>query len=157
MKTLARLAVISSVLAFAAPALALTATQTVQKEVISVGADGAERYTYESADLVTPGERIQYALNYENDSTDTATNLKLTMPVPEVVIYNEGSTSGGTATTYSVDGGKTFSDRDSLVVAMDNGETRPANAGDISHIRWNIAGPVSPGEVGSLSFSGTLK
>ena len=157
MKTLARLAMISSVLAFAAPALALTATQTVQKEVISVQADGTETVTYESAEMVTPGERVQYALNYENDGVEPASNLVLTMPVPEVVIYNEGSSTGGTVMSYSADGGKTFADRNSLVVVMADGGTRPAQAEDISHIRWNIAGPVASGEAGLLAFSGTLK
>ena len=157
MKTLVRLAMISSALAFAAPALALTATQTVQKEVISVQADGTELVSYESAETVTPGERVQYALNYENDSIDAASNLVLTMPVPEVVIYNEGSSTGmGTIVTYSVDG-ENFYDRNALTVAMDNGQTRSATAEEISHIRWNIAGPVAPGDTGTLAFSGTLK
>ena len=108
--------------------------------------------TYASAELVTPGERVAYALDYVNDEDEAATDLVLTMPVPDVVSFIEGSARGeGTVITYSVDG-KTFSDRESLK----NGD-RMATSEDISHIRWNIAGPIAPGESGTLMFSGTLK
>ena len=157
MKTLAKLALVTGMLAFATPAIALTATQTVQKEVITTAVDGTETISYESAETVVPGERVVYTLNYANDKVEPASNLVLTMPVPEVVTFIEETATGGNAMTYSADGGQNFSSRIDLMVKMENGDMRPAGADDITHIRWNIDGPVAPGETGALAFSGLLK
>ncbi len=147
---------LTAALAFSLPAMALTASQTVQKEVITTAEDGTETITYQSADMVTPGERIAYTLNYVNDKAEPATNLVLTMPVPDVVVFVEGSARGdGTLMSFSVDG-TNFQTRDALTV-VSNGAVRPASAEDISHIRWNITGPIDPGAAGTLAFSGTLK
>lgn len=152
MKIFARTALITTLMAFAAPAMALTATQTVKKEIVTVDENGVERITYEAAELVTPGERVAYSLDYVNDKAEPATDLVLTMPIPEVVSYIEGSARGeGTEITYSVDGTNFYS-RDALGQMAE-----AASAEDVTHIRYVIAGPVAPGEAGSLIFSGTLK
>jgi len=152
MKHFARIALVVAMIGLPFQAMALSATQTIQKEVITIDERGNEQVTYEAAELVTPGERIAYTLNYINDQAEPATNLVLTMPVPEVVDFAEGSARGdGTKITYSVDG-VSFYDREALLV-----EEQPATAEDITHIRWVIEGPVSSGAVGSLAFSGTLK
>jgi len=157
MKTFFKTAlVLTAAMALSAPTMALTASQTVQKEVITVAEDGTETISYASADMVTPGERIAYTLNYMNDKAEPASNLVLTMPVPEVVVFVEGSARGtGTQMSYSVDGSN-FYPREALNVMVD-GTSRPASAEDISHIRWNIVGPIDSGAAGSLAFSGTLK
>ena len=157
MKYLMKTALVSALAAFALPAMALTASQSVQKEIVTIAADGSETVTYAPAELVTPGERVVYSLNYENDKTEPATNLVLTMPIPGEVILAEGTARGqGTVVSYSVDGEK-FADRESLSVSLDNGATRPAASEDITHIRWDIAGPVEPGQAGTLAFTGVLK
>lgn len=152
MKFFVRTALVSAIMAVSAPALALTATQTVKKEVVTVDPFGVETITYETAELVVPGERLAYELDYMNDQAEPATDLVLTMPIPDVVEFAEGSARGkGTVITYSVDG-TNFYDREALMM----GETA-ASAEDITHIRWVIVGPVAPGEAGKLAFSGTLK
>jgi len=157
MKLLFKAAILATVMGAATPAMALTATQLVQKEIITVQADGTETVSYGSAELVTPGERVAYMLNYNNDKAEPASQLKLVMPVPDVVVYAEGSARGeGTVVSYSADG-ENFYERSALRVATANGQTRSARAEDITHIRWIIAGPVNAGESGTLSFSGTLK
>jgi len=153
MRFFKRAAIVTAMIGIFAPAaMALSATQTVQKEIITFDENGAEQVRYESAELVTPGERIAYSIDYINDRAEPAANLELMMPVPGVVSYAEGSARGnGTLITYSVDG-TNFVDRSALRV-----DDRPALAEDITHIKWVITGPVNPGEVGSLAFSGTLK
>jgi len=158
MKYLAKTALFAAILAAGAPAMALTASQTVQKEVRVTQADGTETISYQAADLVVPGERIVYTLNYNNDKAEPASNLVLTMPVPEVVNYEDGTADrDGTSVVYSADGGKTFKSRDALMVQALNNELRKASAEDITHIRWTIKGPVNPGSSGALVFKGILK
>jgi len=156
MKILVKSMLLVSALSVASTASALTATQVVQKEVVTINADGDQTISYTDADRVTPGERIVYRLDYANDQREAATNLVLTMPVPGEVIFADGTATGGSDVSYSVDGAQ-FMPRAVLTVVDDQGEARPASAEDITHIRWKIAGPVAPGEVGSLAFTGTLK
>ena len=139
-------------------AMALTATQSVQKEVTIVNSDGSSTVTYQPADLVAPGERIIYSLYIENDDAQPASNLVLTMPVPSEVKYIEGSAAKiGAAVTYSADQGESFSTRETLMVLADSGVSRTASSEDITHIRWNITGSIEAGASDSLSFTGELK
>jgi hypothetical protein len=138
-------------------ALALTAEQTVEREVLVRNADGSETYKREKADMVTPGERIVYSLNYYNDLDKPAENIVLVMPVPgEVKLMDGSAEQDGVGTTYSVDGGKTFAKRDELQVEAADKSMRLAQAEDITHIRWVVAA-VNPGETGSLVYKGLLK
>lgn len=144
--------------ALSGSAWALTATQSIQKEVTTLNADGTTVVSYEPADLVAPGERIVYALEVANDDTQAATNLVLTMPVPEEIKYVEGSAvKNGAIVTYSADNGQSFADRDTLIVLAENGVTRSANSEDITHIRWKITGSIEAGATDRLSFKGELK
>ncbi len=145
-------------IALATPSMALTASQTIQKEIVEVAEDGTETVTYESAELVVPGERIVYTVNYENNRDVAETNLVLTMPVPKEVNYLDGSASDQAGQlTFSTDGGNSFADRSSLTVMSADGEATIAEPEDITHIRWVVAGPVNPGETGAISFKGILK
>ncbi|NNE57476.1 MAG: hypothetical protein HKN36_05160 [Hellea sp.] len=156
MKILVKSLLLMGALSTATTASALTAKQIVQKEVVTTNANGEQTITYTDADRITPGERILYRLDYANDQREAATNLVLTMPVPGEVVFADGTVTGGSDITYSVDGTE-FKPRAVLTVVNEQGEARPASANDITHIRWKIAGPVAPGEVGSLAFTGTLK
>ena len=145
-------------LALASPVSALTASQSIQKEVITTQADGTETVSYESADTVVPGERVVYTVNFENNRDEAETNLVLTMPVPAEVNYVEGSASEAAGQlTFSADGGASFAGRNALKVENVSGDRVDASAKDITHIRWLIAGPVNPGESGAISFTGVLK
>lgn len=140
-----------------ASAHALTATQVVEKEVEVTLPDGATDIAYQDALLVIPGEVIRYRLDYTNDDAQPASDLVLTMPVPEVVTFLEGSASGLASTiTYSIDQGASFSERGALTVTDESG-SRSATADDVTHVRWFVAGPVAAGESGTLSFKGILK
>ncbi len=139
-------------------ASALTAQQVVEKEVIVQMPDGTETITREAAEMIVPGERIVYTLNFTNDQAEPATGLVLTMPVPGAVKYMDGSaTDVGARVVYSADGGNTFAKRATVQVADIDGTLRRASAGEITHVRWTVSGPVAAGESGSLSFKGVLK
>lgn len=147
-----------SALAAVLPASALTATQIVEKEVVIENQDGTTQTQRVPAERVIPGERIVYTLRYLNDGAEPATDLVMTMPVPNEVTFIDGSAErAGAETVYSVDGGNTFASRESLVVNGTNGASRPAKAEDITHVKWTIEGPVQSAEVGELVFKGVLK
>lgn len=146
-----------TMLAFATPAMALTAFQTVQKEIVTERADGTVESRLVNPDSIVPGDRVVYALNFENDGAKPASDLVLTMPVPTEITYIDGSASTvGSVVTYSANG-ETFAPRASLRIIGEDGVSRAASAEDITHIRWVIAGPVQSGETGQLYFKGTLK
>lgn len=137
---------------------ALEAEQRVLKQVTVEQADGTKATKYVDADLVTPGETIVYALVFRNDKEEPAEDVVLVMPVPSEIVYVENSADTDVAATgYSVDGGETFAPRAALRVRQDDGSARPAEAEEITHIRWTLAKPVEPGEVGRLWYRGVLK
>jgi len=144
-------------LACAVPALAMTATQKVEREVTVTQEDGTEIIKREKADMVLPGERIVYTIDYLNNDALPATDLELVMPVPAEITYIEGSAEAENAVVkFSTDGGESFTIREDVTVKMADGKTRKAAARDITHIRWELQS-VGVGENGSLSFKGTLK
>ncbi len=155
-KVFCSLAVLAT--SFVAPAFALTASQTVEREVIVRNVDGSQTITREAADKVTPGDKVIYSLNYYNDAAEPAENIVLVMPIPGEIDYIDGSADTKQAiSTYSVDDGKVFVKRDDLRVLQADGSERAARAEDITHIRWTIKDAVAPKASGTLSFSGRLQ
>lgn len=160
MRIFKKLTIIAAITALlgAHSALALTASQSVLKEVVVTQSDGSTDIEYQDASLVTPGETVLYRLNYENDSSEPASDIVLVMPVPEVITYIEGSAEAeGTSVVYSADEGKTFTTRGKLRISSSGDNSEIATAEDITHIRWTIENPIEAGAKGVLSFKGILK
>lgn len=138
-------------------ALALTAEQTVEREIVVKNLDGSETVRREVAESVIPGESVVYSINYYNDLDKAAENVVLVMPVPSELTLIEGSADiAGVETTYSADGGQSFAPRENVVVKLEDNTTRAADSGDITHIKWIVA-LITPDQSGSLSFKGKLK
>ena len=138
-------------------ALALNASQTVEREIVTFNADGTERVSYIPADKVSPGESVVYALNIENDQAQDVTDLVLVMPVPAEINYVEGSADHpGAIITFSVDNGHTLSARLDLQIESPFG-VRTDQSADITNMRWNLSGPLAAGPGDRLTFKGVLK
>ena len=89
---------------------------------------------------------------------DTAENINITNPVPEHMIYQENSASGeDTDITFSVDGGETYSKPEDLNITDENGNRRPAENSEYTHIRWTLQKPLTPEENGYVSFKAQLE
>lgn len=145
-------------LLMAGTASALTATQTVEKEITVILDDGTETTQRVAAETVTPGEKVVYTIDFVNDSAAPATDLVLAMPIPGNVRFLDGSADrSGANVLYSADGGSSFAAREALVLPAVGGGTRVATADDITHIQWTIAGPVAVGEQDKVTFKGRLK
>jgi len=154
--TLLALAMLS---AFAAPAYAagLSASQTVEVAIVGVDDAGELSVTYQTAEEVAPGDEIRYVLDYTNEGSDAADNVRLDMPVPAQINLIEGSVEAGAANvSYSIDGGETFSTRGELTITA-NGQQRAATAEEITHIRWSFAESIAPGTAGTISYRGVLQ
>lgn len=142
-----------------APAYAsMTARQVVEKEVVTVAADGTETVRRVPADKVTPGETVVYSIKYKNDGAGPAADIVLVMPVPKEVAYVEGSVDGGNSASvsFSADGGETYVARGRLTI-VEGGEARPARGDEITHIKWTLAAPVAAKAEGEVSYKAVLR
>lgn len=152
------LALTAAALAFGGQANALEATQKVEKEITVTQEDGSTTTQRFTVDAITPGEKVVYTVSFVNNDEAPASNLILAMPVPPTVRFLEGSADReGAIVRYSTDGGSNFAARDELTFPAVGGGTRPASADDITHIQWQIAGPVPVGATDEILFKGRLK
>ena len=135
----------------------LVATQSVERVIVEKMPDGKEKISFGPADRVSPGDEVFYNLDFSNQSEDAATNVELVMPVPKEVAYVENSATGeGAIIAFSIDGGKTFSQRGALKVTID-GEERLAKADQITHIRRSYNRYIAPGARGGVGYLAVLK
>jgi uncharacterized repeat protein (TIGR01451 family) len=139
----------------AANATGVQLTNTVFKQVESKTAAGKVEIKLAPVGMVTPGDRVRFIMGYRNSGSKPASNIIITNPVPMEVAYT-GPQEGGEP-QVSVDGGKTFSTLSALSVKNADGTARPARTSDVTHVRWQIARVIAPGEAGQVSFNGQLK
>jgi uncharacterized repeat protein (TIGR01451 family) len=130
----------------------------VLREIEVVNEEGKKEIQLVPAPSAMPGEVLVFRIVYTNEGSEPAENVQLTNPVPEQMVYEEGSAkSGGTVVTFSVDGGKSFAEPGSLTVTGEDGRQRPAEPADYTHIRWQLVEPVPQNRGGSVSFRARLK
>lgn len=107
---------------------------------------------------VVPGDTVIFTNTYANTGKDPATGVVITNPVPEHMIYAEGSAEGkGAKIDFSVDKGKSYAPAVKLKIKGADGKERPATAADYTHIRWTLEKPVEKGGKGSISFRAKVK
>lgn len=134
----------------------LNVRTTVQKEEIIVNESGEEERRLVDADIVVPGDSVVYTITFSNISDETAENVTITNPIAESLTYVEGSAFGpGMVIEFSVDGGKSFDQAADLMVA-NNGDQRPADAGDFTHVRWTLENDLEPGAQAMAHFRAQL-
>lgn len=145
----------------AAPALAqdtLELTAQVLQEVESRGKDGKVRKQRVPAAKVVPGTEVTYVITYRNKGAQPAEKVVINNPVPAELAYKGSSASGqGTKFEVSVDGGASYGVLPSLRVTGADGKPRPAQAADVTHLRWTLARAVPPGAEGTVSYRAVLK
>lgn len=120
-----------------------------EKEIIRVEAASAN---------VAPGDTVIFSTHYVNQGEKPATDIVINNPMPEHMLYLDGSAEGkGTNILFSVDKGQTFAASNKLLVMDNAGKERPAKAADYTHIRWIMEGALAPGAKGSVSFKAKVK
>jgi len=134
----------------------LNVKTVVQKEEVVTNDAGETTHRLVPAESVVPGDAVIYTITFTNISDETAEDIVITNPISKDLTYVEGSAFGpGTIVEFSVDGGASFAGPENLVVAV-NGRTRPAEAGDITHVRWRMQNQLEAGEQGMAQFRAVL-
>ncbi len=129
----------------------------VQKEQVTVNEAGEAETELVAADTVVPGEKVVYTTTFQNISEEPAENVVITNPISGDLTYVDGSAFGpGSDIQFSVDGGQTFANSNELTVT-EGGVTRPAGAGDFTHIRWVMQQELAAGAQGVARFSAVLE
>ncbi|MCC2655649.1 MAG: conserved repeat domain [Panacagrimonas sp.] len=154
---------------WAIPALALWASQgfaspdfikvntNVYTEQWVVGADGKRRVQRVPAANVRSGSEVIYEVGYSNTGPQPM-QVVITNPLPADLVYQSyAARSVGAQLEVSVDGGVSFAPLTTQVVRGLDGQTRPATAADITHVRWKTARPIRPGEAGYVSLRAKVK
>ena len=135
----------------------LNVQTVVQKEQVEVDEAGNKKTVLVDADKVVPGEHVVYTITFRNIGDEPAENVVITNPIDANLTYIEGSAFGpGMDIQFSVDGGKTFGSLDALKVTED-GTERPAEAKDVTHIRWVMHEDLAAGAQGNARFAAVLK
>lgn len=129
----------------------------VQKEEVFVNEAGESDKRMVSADVVVPGETVYYTITFTNVSDESADNIVITNPISDDLIYVNGSGFGpGADMQFSVDGGNTFAEVSDLTVVED-GESRPAEARDFTHVRWILKNSLDAGSQATARFAAVLE
>lgn len=152
---------VAAILAAAPPALAadtMKLTNEVFQEIDAEGPRGEPIRKIVPATKVFPGSEVIYVITYRNAGTDPAERVVITNPLAAELSYrNESANGEGAVIDLSVDGGRTWGPLGSLTVKDTEGRTRPAQASDITNIRWTLEGAVPPGGEGQVSFRAVLR
>ena len=135
----------------------LNVTTTVQKEQVTVSDTGDTETKLVPVETVIPGDRVIYTITFQNIGDEPAEDVVITNPIADSLTYVDGSAFGpGTEIQFSIDGGKNFAAREVLTVD-ENGDVRPAEANDFTHIRWVMQQQLAVGAQGMARFSAVLK
>lgn len=142
----------SGVSLFAATPLQLSSHVFVERQIVR--GDGSKTTVLEKPDMVTPGDSLVFIVRYKNAGNSTADNFVVTNPLPSAVAFNGTSDD---LEVVSVDGGRSWGTLGALRVKRADGVVRPADRGDVTHIKWNLNQPLPAGAEGKLIFRGIVK
>jgi len=92
---------------------------------------------------VLPQSILRYTVTAQNNTSRNMRNLIVSQPVPEGMVYVLGTATKpelrGGKVDFSIDGGKTFTERP-VIRVRENGRVveKPAPAEAYTHVRWNF-------------------
>ena len=115
--------------------------------------NGKQKEVLSEPKVVVPGDRLIFSTSYRNNGTETVRNFIVTNPLPNGVMLAPESAADH---LVSVDGGKTWGRLAGLSVSSGEGVTRPAVAGDVTHVRW-VLPEVAPGAEGKVTYNAIVR
>jgi hypothetical protein len=139
--------------AFAQADRALELEGYVKVEKVSIDESGERRSEWVAPLTVVPGDRLLMGVRYANEGASLIENFVISNPVPPAVRVSEVADP---AQIVSVDGGQNWGAFAARTVRADDGTTRPAAPGDITHLRWTIPA-VPPGSSGMVEFAAIVR
>ncbi|MDE2403918.1 MAG: hypothetical protein KGM17_04265 [Sphingomonadales bacterium] len=115
--------------------------------------DGRERHVLVPATRVFPGDRLVFSTRYRNGGARPAEHFVVTNPLPAAVRLAD---DGFGTFEASVDGGRNWGALAALVVPDGKGGSRPAQAADVTQVRWVIAA-IPPGGDGVVEYHAVVR
>lgn len=146
-----------SLTTFASPSPSPAPAQAQRQPVVATLTGEVERdgKSISAEDVrVQPGEIITYRVAVSNVSSTPKSNLHIDGPVPQGTQFVGNSVdAGGARVLYSIDGGRTFSERPTVKKVVGGVERDvPAPASDFTTVRFVWDGSLSPGQVRNASY-----
>ena len=136
----------------------MTLSITAWEEVEVTDTNGDTELRRVEATSIVPGDTVIYVISYVYSGDEPADNVVINNPIPEHMIYQQGTAIGvGTTSTYSVDDGETFDTPENLMVVEDDGTARAATVEDYIAIRWTFNASVQPEAEGYVEYRATLE
>jgi uncharacterized repeat protein (TIGR01451 family) len=127
----------------------------VEQEVIQKGPDGTPTVKRQPVGLAAPGDILVYTVRAENAGDGPAFDPRLQDPIPEGTVLLPESVSRINVTA-SLDGGASWEPFPVrvLVGEDEDGELlyEDAHPETYTHLRWQLDGPLGPGEAKEVSF-----
>ncbi len=150
-----RFAAVAALFVSTALPAAVAAQEAVELEgdvkvVRMVGEEGAQREEMQEPTSVVPGDRLMFATNYRNGSTDVMEDFVITNPLPGAVMLAESGDF-----MVSLDG-ETYGALSDLTVDNGDGTSRPAELADVTHIQWTLD-RLEPGASGSVTYFAVVR
>lgn len=147
-----------ALMSLAAPAHAQTAQPVqlageVKLERTVTGPDGKPKTERVAPEVIVPGDRLIFATTYRNAGAEPVENFVVRNALPGPVRLADDADA---ALVVSVDGGKTWGLLPDLKVTGVDGTSRPAQAADVTHVRWTLA-LVKPGESGRIEYPAIIR
>lgn len=153
-------ALLLSVTAWAQQKESIELRSTAEVDVVSTNAKGEKevhRVDVAKAKVV-PGDVVIFTTIYTNGGKKPAEKVVITNPLPAHMDYMDQSAEGkGTKIEFSVDGGKSYSAPDKLLVTDSRGGKRKAGPPDYTGIKWTLSKPLPPGGTGSVSYKARVQ
>ena len=147
-----------ALVSLAAPALAQNAQPVqlageVKLERTVTGPDGTPKIERVAPEVIVPGDRLIFSTAYRNAGVEPVENFVVRNALPGPVRLADDADA---ALVVSVDGGKSWGLLKELQVAGEDGTSRPAQAADVTHVRWTLA-LVKPGEGGRIEYPAIIR
>lgn len=136
----------------AQPSQSVRLESAVFVESVSRDLDGRQRRLLTTPGQLGQGDRLVFLLRYRNDGKAAVNGFAVTNPVPPSVRLDAHPDM-----LVSVDGGRNWGRLDALQVRTLLGGTRRATADDVTHVRWTVRTPVSPGAGGQIVYRGAVR
>jgi uncharacterized repeat protein (TIGR01451 family) len=133
-------------------------TTIVEKISRASGDDAIETARLVPLDVENAGDELVYTIAFENTTSRSVDNVRITSPIPPRMRYIGNSAFGpGADVLYSVDGGNTYGQPSELAVATEEGISHAASATEYTHIRWILKGPLEAGARGFARFRAVVR
>ncbi len=130
----------------------------VEKEVEVLNEDGTKVIRRVKAERVLPGDVVRYTVRYRNIGDEAAENVVINNPIPDSLVFAATEMELANALVeFSVNGGKTFGQPETLKIVEAEGTERAASPADYTHIRWQFTEAVEPGDGGQVTFRTILQ